>query len=128
MRLTDGTLWAMAANEYETASGRAGPSYSPLPQGSHLCEPAFAGKGGFSPSRLLLPAQADRQGHESLRRDNEGAPIHPLAPEARLRLIISMLSRRSRTSPDELESLGLDRSHVWPKDETYWQKKTAQIS
>jgi len=100
MRLTDGTLWAMAANEYENGQwSRGAELFARYRKEATSARPAFAGKGGFSPSRLLLPAQADRQGHGLYEETMKAHPFNPLAPEARLRLYHLYVVRRSRQGP-----------------------------
>jgi len=128
-RLTEGTLWAMAANEYENGQ---------WVRGAKLF--ARYRKEATSASQLSLEKAAYLQAdcyYQLKQVDNATAlyvetlqkhPFNPLAPEARLRLYhLYVIQKAPKKARDELESLAWTVRTVWPKDETYWQKQTAQV-
>ena len=129
-RLTVGTLWALAANEYEAGQwSRAAELFARLPDGSHDGHAAFFGKGGVSSRPIAITRrEMPTRRRAFMRRPLEKHPFNVLAPEARLRLYhLYIMKGALQKAQEDLESLAWTVRTVWPKQETYWQKQTAQM-
>jgi outer membrane protein assembly factor BamD (BamD/ComL family) len=128
-RLTVGTLWALAANEYKAGQWtRAAELFSRYRTEATTGTPLSLEKAAF------LEADCYYQSHDadkalSLYEDTLGKhPFNALAPEARLRLYhLYVMKGATQKAEEDLEALAWTVRTVWPKDETYWQKETAQM-
>jgi len=129
MRLTDGTLWAMAANEYENGEWS---------RGAELLARFIKEASSASPRSLEKAAFLQADCYYQLKQIDKATslyeaalkqyPFNPLAPEARLRLYhLYVIQKAPEKARDEMESLAWTVRTVWPKEETYWQKQTAQL-
>jgi tetratricopeptide (TPR) repeat protein len=128
-RLTSGTLWALAQTEYQAGNWkRAGELFD------RFRKEAQSPASGQLVRAQYLQADCDYQLHE---RDKAAAeytealnlhPFYPLAPEARLRLYhLDMMAKKPAQAQAELQALVWSVRTVWPKEEAYWQKRTAQL-
>jgi len=128
-RLTSGTLWALAQNEYQAGDWqRAAELFDRF---RHEAQSPAAGELVRS---QYLQADCYYQLHD---REKAAAvytdalnqhPFHPLAPEARLRLYhLDIMAKKPAEAQAELAALVWSVRTVWPKDEAYWQKRTAQL-
>jgi outer membrane protein assembly factor BamD (BamD/ComL family) len=127
--LTVGTLWGLAANEYQAGSwARAAELFARYRKECPTAPPVSLEKAAF--------LQADC--YYQLKRTDDAAklysdtltahPFNPLAPEARLRLYhIDILKKQPLAAREELESLAWTVRTVFPNDETYWQRETAKM-
>jgi tetratricopeptide (TPR) repeat protein len=128
-RLTVGTLWALATNEYESGQWvRAAKLFDRFrkeaPSASNLAldKASFLQADCYYQLREVGPATAL---YEQTLKDH---PFHPLAPEARLRLYhLYVLKKAPEKARDELEALAWTVRTVFPKDEVFWQKQTATL-
>jgi tetratricopeptide (TPR) repeat protein len=128
-RLTVGTLWALATNEYGAGEWARGAKlfhryYTEATTGSAISLEKAA----------FLEADCYYQVHDAakaLSLYEDALAKHPfniLAPEARLRLYhLYLMKGETQKAQDDLESLVWTVRTVWPKDEAYWQKQTAQL-
>jgi len=129
MRLTEGTLWAMAANEYENGQwARGAELFIRYRKEAMAASPLSLEKAAFLQAdcyyQLKQVDKATSLYEETLKQH----PFNPLAPEARLRLYhLYVLQKQPDKARDELEALAWTVRTVWPKDETFWQKQTAQL-
>jgi tetratricopeptide (TPR) repeat protein len=128
-RLTTGTLWGLAANEYGCAQwNRAAELFDRYRKEATSASPLSLEKAAFLQAdcyyQLRQIDNATGLYEDTLLRH----PFNPLAPEARLRLYHLYLIKKSpEKARDELQSLVWTVRTVWPKDEGYWQKQTAQL-
>jgi tetratricopeptide (TPR) repeat protein len=128
-RLTCGTLWALAQNEYQAGN---------WPRAAELFD-RFQHEAQSPPRGTLARAQylqADCYYQEHDRDKATAAytqalkdhPFHPLAPEGRLRLYhLDMMAKNPAAAQAELAALVWTVRTVWPKDEARWQKRTAEL-
>jgi len=128
-RLTVGTLWALALNEYQAGAWARAAELFERYRNEAQSPPA-----GSLAHAQYLEADCHYQLHE---RDKAAAayaqalkdhPFYPLAPEAHLRLYhLDMLAKKPNEAQAELEALVWTVRTVWPKDEAYWQQRTAEL-
>jgi tetratricopeptide (TPR) repeat protein len=128
-RLTNGTLWALADNEYHAGEwARAAELFD-----RYRREAPMASAASLETATYL---QADC--YYQLRQNDKAAaayvevldkhPFHPLAPEARLRLYhLDVLAGQPAKAQQELQALVWTVRTVWPEREAYWQKRTAEL-
>jgi tetratricopeptide (TPR) repeat protein len=128
-RLTEGTLWALANNEYQGAQwARGAELFARYRQEAPSASPVSLEKAAFLQAdcyyQLKQIDNATNLYEETLRQH----PFNPLAPEARLRLYhLYTLKSQPEKAKEELESLVWTVRTVWPQDEASWQKKTAEF-
>ncbi len=128
-RLTNATLWGMAANEYQSGQwARASELFQ------RYCKEA-TGASAISLEKATF-LQADcyyqlKEGGKAMSLYEETLakhPFNPLAPQARLRLYhLYMTKNEPGKAKEDLEALAWTVRTVWPKDEVYWQRQTAQL-
>jgi tetratricopeptide (TPR) repeat protein len=128
-KLTTATLWGLAANEYEAGQwSRAAELFD-----RYRREAAAASTFSLEKSAFL---QADcyyqlKQADDAIKLYGDTLtkhPFNPLAPQARLRLYhLYVMKNEPGKAQAELEALVWTVRTVWPKDEAYWQKQTAQF-
>jgi tetratricopeptide (TPR) repeat protein len=128
-RLTVGTLWALALNEYKAGAwARAAELFDRYEHEAQSPSPGTRARG------LFLQADCYYQLHD---RDHATAaytlalkehPYYELAPEAHLRLYhLDLMAKKPDQAQAELEALVWEVRTVWPKDEAYWQQRTATL-
>jgi tetratricopeptide (TPR) repeat protein len=128
-RLTVGTLWALAANEYEAGQwSRAAELLGRYRVEATTGSAISMGKAAFLQADCYYQLkQADKATglyEETLQK----YPFNTLAPEARLRLYhLYVIKNEPEKAKEELEALAWTVRTVWPKQETYWQKQTAEL-
>jgi tetratricopeptide (TPR) repeat protein len=128
-RLTCGTLWALALNEYQSGHWQRAAELFDRYRHETQSPPA-----GTVARAQYLQADCYYQLHD---RDSATSaytqalkehPFHPLAPEGRLRLYhLDMLAKQPEAAKAEMESLIWTVRTVCPKDEAYWQKRAAEL-
>jgi tetratricopeptide (TPR) repeat protein len=128
-KLTTAALWGMSANEYEAGQwARAAELFD-----RYRREATAANAFSLEKSAFL---QADcyyqlKQADDAIKLYADTLtkhPFNPLAPQARLRLYhLYVLKNQPEKAQAELQSLVWTVRTVWPKDEAYWQKQTAQL-
>jgi tetratricopeptide (TPR) repeat protein len=128
-RLTVGTLWALALNEYRAGAwARAAELFdryrneAQSPPASSLAHAQY------------LEADCYYQLHDrdkataSYNQALKDHPFYPLAPEGHLRLYhLDMMAGKPDQAQAELAALVWTVRTVWPKDEAYWQQRTADL-
>jgi tetratricopeptide (TPR) repeat protein len=128
-RLTNATLWGMAANEYQSGDWSRGAELF-----QRYCKEA-TGASAISLEKATF-LQADcyyqlKDGGKAMSLYEETLakhPFNPLAPQARLRLYhLYMTKNQPEKAREDLEALAWTVRTVWPKDEVYWQRQTAQL-
>lgn len=128
-RLTNATLWGLAANEYQSGQWQ---------RGAELFQRYEKEATGASATSLEKAAYLQADCYYQLRQADkaialyEGTlakhPFNPLAPQARLRLYhLYMTKNETEKAKEDLEALAWTVRTVWPKDEVYWQRQTAQL-
>jgi tetratricopeptide (TPR) repeat protein len=128
-RLTNGTLWALADNEYRAGEWQ---------RGAELFDRYRREATTASPASLEKAAYLQADCYYQLRQNDKAAaayadvltkhPFHPLAPEAHLRLYhLDMLAGKRAQAQQELEAMVWTVRSVWPQQESYWQKRTAEL-
>jgi tetratricopeptide (TPR) repeat protein len=128
-RLTEGILWALAANEYQNGQwARAAELFQRYRQEATSTtahsqeEAAFLQADCYYQLRNTPAATAL---YEETLKDH---PFNPLAPQSRLRLYhLYIVQNAPLKAQAELEALVWTVRSVWPKDEAYWQKQTAEL-
>ena len=128
-RLTVGTLWALALNEYKSGAwARAAELFDRYEHEAQSPPPGLLARG------LYLQADCYYQLHD---RDRAAAayaqavkahPFYELAPEAHLRLYhLDLLAKKPAEAQAELETLVWVVRTVWPAQESLWQQRTAEL-
>jgi tetratricopeptide (TPR) repeat protein len=128
-RLTNGVLWALAENEYQAGEwARSAELFDRYMREATAASPASLEKAAY------LQADCYYQLHQN---DKAAAiyadvltkhPFHVLAPEARLRLYhLDTLAHQPAKAQAELQALVWTVRTVWPQQEAYWQKRTAEL-
>jgi TolA-binding protein len=127
--LTTGILWGLAANEYGSDQwARAAELFARYQKEAPSATPLSLEKAAYLQADCYYQLkQVDNA--TSLYEDTlEQHPFNPLAPEARLRLYhLYMLKKAPEKARDELQSLVWTVRTVWPQQEAYWQKQTAEL-
>ena len=127
--LTTGTLWGLASNEYEAGDwDRAAELFARFRKECPTANPLSLEKAAYLQADCYYQLkQADLATNlyvDTLQKH----PFNPLAPQARLRLYhLYVIQKEPVKAAAELESLAWTVRTVWPQDETYWQKQTAQM-
>ena len=129
VRLTVGTLWGLADNEYQSGQwARAVELFARYRREAVSAGSASLEKAAFLQAdcyyQLKQTDEATNLYEETLAKH----PFNPLAPQARLRLYhLYVLKNAPEKARQELQSLAWTVRTVWPKDEIYWQKQTAEV-
>ena len=128
-RLTVGTLWSLALNEYRAGAWARAAELFDRYRNEAQSPPA-----GLLAHAQYLEADCYYQLHD---RDKAATaytqalkdhPFYPLAPEAHLRLYhLDMMAKKPDQAQAELQALVWTVRTVWPKDEAYWQQRTAEL-
>lgn len=128
-RLTNGTLWALAQNEYQAGQWA---------RGAELFDRYMREAAGASASSLEKAAYLQADCYYQLHQNDKAAvaysgvltkhPFYPFAPEAHLRLYhLDILAHKPEQAQAELQALVWTVRTVWPKQEPYWQKRAADL-
>jgi outer membrane protein assembly factor BamD (BamD/ComL family) len=128
-RLTTGTLWGLAANEYENGQwARAAELFARYRKEASTASSLSLEKAAYLQADCCYQLKQIDQAISLYEDTLQQHPFNPLAPEARLRLYhLYVLKNQPEKAQGELESLAWTVRTVWPKDEAYWQKQTAQL-
>jgi outer membrane protein assembly factor BamD (BamD/ComL family) len=128
-RLTVGTLWAMAANEYESGQWtRAAELFDRFQKEAPSANPATLEKAAFLQADCYYQLKQADNATKLYEETLKSHPFNPLAPQARLRLYhLYVMKNAPDKAREELEALAWTVRTVWPKDETYWQRQTAEL-
>jgi TolA-binding protein len=128
-RLTVGTLWALAMNEYRAGAWARAAELFDRYRNEAQSPPA-----GSLAHAQYLEADCYYQLHDRDKAASAYAqalkehPFYPLAPEAHLRLYhLDMMAKKPDQAQAELQALVWTVRTVWPKDEAYWQQRTAEL-
>jgi tetratricopeptide (TPR) repeat protein len=128
-KLTAATLWGLADNEYEAGQwSRAAELFERFRNQATAATPFSIEKSEYLQAdcyyQLKQADNAIKQYDSTLAQH----PFNPLAPQARLRLYhLYVMKGLPGKAQAELESLIWTVRTVFPKDESYWQKETAQL-
>jgi tetratricopeptide (TPR) repeat protein len=128
-KLTTATLWGLAANEYQAGQwARAAELFDRYQREGTAASPFSLEKSAYLQAdcyyQLKKTDDAIRLYEDTLTKH----PFNPLAPQARLRLYhLYVLKHAPAKAQADLEALVWTVRTVWPKDEIYWQKQTAQL-
>jgi outer membrane protein assembly factor BamD (BamD/ComL family) len=127
--LTVGTLWGLATNEYQSGQwARAAELFARYRQECPTASSISLEKAAFLQADCAYQLkQADKAAslYEAALQQH---PFNPLAPEARLRLYhLYVLKNAPELAREDLQALAWTVRTVWPQDETYWQKQTAEL-
>jgi outer membrane protein assembly factor BamD (BamD/ComL family) len=127
--LTVGTLWGLAANEYQSGQwARAAELFARYRKECPTAPAASMEKAAYLQADCYYQLQQTDQAAALYEQTLAAHAFNPLAPEARLRLYhLDILKKQPEQAREELESLAWTVRTVWPKDETYWQKQTAEL-
>ena len=128
-RLTVGTLWALATNEYESGQWvRAGKLFDRFRKEAPSASSVALEKAAFLQADCYYQLREVGQATSLYEETLKAHPFNPLAPEARLRLYhLYTLKKAPEKARDELEALVWTVRTVFPKDEAFWQKETARL-
>jgi tetratricopeptide (TPR) repeat protein len=128
-RLTTGTLWALAQNEYQSGDWERAAELFDRYRHEAQSPPAGAlARAEYLQADCYYQLRQNAQATTAYEAVLKEHPFHPLAPEARLRLYhLDMLAKQPKQAQAELEALVWTVRTVWPKDEAYWQKRTAEL-
>jgi outer membrane protein assembly factor BamD (BamD/ComL family) len=127
--LTVGTLWGLAANEYQSGQwSRAAQLFARYRKECPTAPPLSMEKAAYLQADCYYQLKQTDKATTLYEQTLAQHPFNPLAPEARLRLYHLYLIKKSpEQAREELESLAWTVRTVWPKDETYWQRQTAEF-
>jgi outer membrane protein assembly factor BamD (BamD/ComL family) len=128
-KLTTATLWGLAANEYEAGQwSRAAELFDRYRREATAATPFSTEKSEFLQADCYYQLKQADDAIKLYSTTLAQHPFNPLAPQARLRLYhLYMTKNEPAKAQAELESLIWTVRTVWPKDEPYWQKETAQL-
>ena len=128
-KLTEGTLWALAANEYEAGQWvRAAELFARYQVEATSASALSQEKAAFLQADCYYQLRQTDKAVNQYVATLQKHPFNALAPEARLRLYhLYTIKGEPQKANEELESLAWTVRTVWPKDETYWQKQTAEL-
>jgi tetratricopeptide (TPR) repeat protein len=128
-RLTVGTLWAMAANEYESGQwARAAELFDRYQKEAPSASAFSLEKAAFLQADCYYQLRQTENATKLYEETLKAHPFNPLSPQARLRLYhLYVLKNAPDQAREELEALAWTVRTVWPRDETYWQKQTAEL-
>jgi tetratricopeptide (TPR) repeat protein len=127
--LTVGTLWGLAANEYQSGQWqRAAELFARYRQECPTATARSLEKSAFLEADCYYQLQQKDKAMSLYEDSLEKHPFNPLAPEARLRLYhLYILAHSPEQAREQLQSLAWTVRTVWPQDETYWQRQTAEL-
>ncbi len=127
--LTVGTLWGLAANEYQSGSwARAAELFARYRKECPTAPPLSLEKAAYLQADCYYQLKRTDDATKLYNETLAAHPFNPLAPQARLRLYhLDILSKKPQAAHDELEALAWTVRTVFPKDETYWQRETAKM-
>jgi len=128
-RLTVGTLWALALNEYQAGDwDRAAELFDRYRHEAQSPSPASLARAQFLQADCYYQLRQNAQAATAYQAALKDHPFHPLAPEARLRLYhLDMLAKQPVQAQSELQALIWTVRTIWPKDEAYWQQRTGEL-
>lgn len=128
-KLTTGTLWALAQNEYGSGNWqRAAELFDRFRHEAPSADAASLTRAEFLQADCYYQLHQTAQAAEAYEAALKEHPFHPLAPGARLRLYhLDIVAGRPDQAQQELEALVWTVRTAWPKDEAYWQRKTAEL-
>jgi outer membrane protein assembly factor BamD (BamD/ComL family) len=128
-RLTVGTLWALAANEYQAGQwARAAELFDRYRKEATGASDTSLEKAAFLQADCYYQARDTEKSWALYKEMLEKHPFNPLAPQARLRLYhLYLVKKLPAKAQAELEALVWTVRTVWPKDEAYWQRETARL-
>ena len=128
-KLTEGTLWGLAANEYQSGQwARAAELFGRYRREAASASPASLEKASFLQADCYYQLRQADQATNLYEATLKDHPFNPLAPQARLRLYqLYILKSAPQSAEEDLQALAWTVRTVWPKEETYWQKQTAEL-
>ncbi len=128
-KLTVGTLWALAANEYEAGQwSRAAELFARYRVEATTGSAASMEKAAFLQADCYYQLRKTDNALSLYEETLQKHPFNALAPEARLRLYhLYLMKNQPEKAGQELESLAWTVRTLWPKEETFWQKQAAQL-
>jgi outer membrane protein assembly factor BamD (BamD/ComL family) len=128
-KLTTATLWGMAANEYQAGRwARAAALFDRYRREATAASPFSIEKSEFLQADCYYQLKQADDAIKLYAGTLAQHPFNPLAPQARLRLYhLYVTKNEPEKAQAELEALVWTVRTVWPKDEPYWQKQTAQL-
>jgi tetratricopeptide (TPR) repeat protein len=128
-RLTEAILWALATNEYRAGEwNRALKLFDRYRDEAHSATPASLENVAFLQADCLYQLKDVDHAAAAYEVALQAHPFNPLALEGRLRLYhLHLLKHEAMPAQAELESLIWTVRTVCPKDESYWQKRTADL-
>ncbi len=127
--LTVGTLWGLATNEYHAGKwARAAELFARYRKECPTASPLSLEKAAFLQADCYYQLKQRDQAISLYEETLSAHPFNPLAPQSRLRLYhLYYVNKAPDKAREELEALAWTVRTVWPQDETYWQKQTAQL-
>jgi tetratricopeptide (TPR) repeat protein len=127
--LTVGTLWGLSANEYQSGNWeRAAELFARFRKECPTANPLSLEKASYLQADCFYQLKQSDKAIALYEDTLQKHAFNPLAPQARLRLYhLYIVQKQPVKARDELESLAWTVRTVWPDQETYWQKQTAQM-
>ena len=128
-RLTVGTLWAMADNEYQSGQwARAAELFDRFQKEAPSASPVALEKAAFLQADCYYQLKQVDNATKLYEQTLQLHPFNPLAPQARLRLYhLYVVKNAPDKAREDLEALAWTVRTVWPQNETYWQRQTAEL-
>lgn len=128
-RLTEATLWGLAANEYQNGQwARAAQLFDRYRKEATTASSLSLEKAAFLQADCYYQLKLADKALPLYEQTLAQHPFNPLAPQARLRLYhLYLIKHESKPAEEDLEALVWTVRTVWPKEETYWQKQTAEL-
>ena len=128
-KLTTATLWGLAANEYQAGNwARAAELFDRYRREATAASPFSLEKSAFLQADCYYQL---KQADDAIKLYDDTLtkhPFNPLAPQARLRLYhLYVMKNQPVKAQAELEALVWTVRTVWPQDEAYWKKQTAEF-
>ena len=127
-RLTVATLWALSVNEYQAGQyARAAKLFDRYQHEATTATTLSLEKSSFLQADCYYQLKQNDTAQTAYEKALEAHPFNPLAPGARLRLYhLYLLKNEPVQAQQELQALIWSVRTVWPKDEAYWQQRTAE--
>ena len=128
-KLTTGTLWALAQNEYRSGDwSRAAELFDRYRHEASSPTPDSLARADYLQADCYYQLRQAVQATAAYEAALKSYPFHPLAPSARLRLYhLDLIAGHPEQAQAELEALVWTVRTVWPQDEAKWQKATAEL-
>jgi tetratricopeptide (TPR) repeat protein len=128
-KLTTGTLWALAQNEYGSGNWqRAAELFDRYQHEAPSADAASLTRAEFLQADCYYQMHQVAQAEAAYEAALKEHPFHPLAPGARLRLYhLDIVAGHPEQAQQELEAMVWTVRTAWPQDEVYWQRKTAEL-